>query len=134
MKSLLLLSQLVIPEIPSNTNHETLLLKSIKKVSCVRSASFDGLAHSLDGASSGTVEVKRIVVRSKDRNAALECAEQVLSKVADSNLNLQEVFPSSGTFLLNWEIPLSEKILVPGTEEDGVVSCLAIGHCPPVEG
>lgn len=134
MKAILLLSQLVIPQIPADVSEENFILKTIETVSCVRSAEFDGVVHTTEGSSSGTAELKRIIVQAKDHGGALACAEEVLDQI--DGVKLQEVFPSLGLFLLNYEISQTAKQPVeePVKPKDDFWSCLAIHHCPPFEG
>lgn len=103
MKSILLLSQLVIPQLPPDVTEENFILKAIETVSCVKFAEEDSEVHTLDKSTGSEKIIKTILVTVKDQTKTAECAKAVSAEFDE--LILDSVLPNVGVFIVKAEVP-----------------------------
>lgn len=106
INSLLFLSQLVIPTLPSNVTEDNFIKESIATVSCVDSVEEDSIVEALSEDGSSTVVTKKLIVVSKAGSKAAACAAQVVKEI--DGLTIDSVLPTIGLFIVSYEVPASK--------------------------
>lgn len=103
MQSLLLLSQLIIPQIPSDVTEDNFIKETIKTFSCVKDVEEDGVAHALDQETGVSSDIARLIVTVKNQAKVAQCAEEITSTI--DGLTLEQTFTIIPAFVLSYEVP-----------------------------
>lgn len=103
MKAILLLSQLVIPQLPQGINETNFGPEVIKTVSCVKDAELDSTVEALDEKTGENTVTTKIIVTAKDKSKVAACAKDVKKEFND--LTIEEILPNLGMFIVSYEAP-----------------------------
>lgn len=103
MNSLLLVSQLLIPQLPADVNEDNFIIETIKTFECVADVEEDGIVHTLDEESGEESTTARLIITAKDETEVAACAEELTSSL--EGLKLETIFSIIPAFVVSYEVP-----------------------------
>ena len=103
MNSLLLISQLLIPQLPAEVNEDNFIEYTIKTFDCVADVEKDGIVYALADQDGEESAMARLIVTAKDESEVAACAEELTSSL--EGLKLETIFSIIPAFVVSYEVP-----------------------------
>lgn len=100
MNSLLLVSQLIIPQVPIDFTLGKFVKEAIMTFDCVADAEVDGLVHTLNETKRAEATFARLIVTVKNKGDVARCAKELTSSLA--GLKLESTFTIIPAFVVSY--------------------------------
>lgn len=114
MNTLLLLSQLIIPQIPADVTEDNFIKETIKSFSCVKDVEEDGIVHTMDEETGVQSNIARLIVTVKNKRQVAKCAKLLTQEI--QGLTLEQTFTIIPAFVVSYQVPVSL------SKDDGLVT------------